>query len=305
MTTSTPDLQDLLGPGQESIADAYLEELQQGSESQDGGHPLDQALADMQGDGQQGEQLLAGKFKSPQELEKAYLEAQKLISQRGQQSTVRDSLTADEQPELSPEQYTPELGKQLYGDTVGTAIEAAQINPLEMAQKVYAGEDVSSYVDALVEKGGLPRDLVDTYLDGVRPAPAAQPAPSGQLSDADVAEIKAAVGGDQEFARISQWAVSNLSPQDLADYNAAVDSGNKEAARFALKAMKSMAQVGAAREPELIGGGTATRSDVFETSQQAIEALNKRSESGKRLYEVDPKYRAWYDKTMARSNPFG
>jgi hypothetical protein len=300
MTTSTPDLQDLLGPGQESIADSYLEELQQGDAQQDEGHPLDQAIADMQGEPQQGEQLLAGKFKSPQELEKAYLEAQKLISQRGQQAPEPDT-----QPELAPEQYTPELGKQLYGDTVSTAIEAAQINPLEMAQKVYAGEDVSPYVDALVEKGGLPRELVQTYLDGVRPAPAAQPAPAGQLSDVDVAEIKAAVGGDQEFARISQWAVSNLSSQDLADYNAAVDSGNKEAARFALKAMKSMAQGGAAREPELIGGGAAARSDVFESSQQAIDALNKRNEGGKRLYEVDPKYRAWYDKTMARSNPFG
>jgi hypothetical protein len=188
---------------------------------------------------------------------------------------------------------------------VSSAIEAAAINPLEMAEKVYAGQDVSSYVDALVEKGGLPRDLVQTYLDGVRPAAVAPAPAAGQLSEADVAEIKAAVGGDQEFARISQWAVGNLGPQDLADYNAAVDSGNKEAARFALRAMKSMAQGGTASEPQLIGGGTAARSDVFESGQQAIDALNKRNESGKRLYEADPKYRAWYEKTMARSNPFG
>lgn len=297
MTTSTPDLQELLAPGQESIANEFLEELEQGQSEQDAPHPLDHALADMQGD--QSEQLLAGKFKNTEELEKAYLEAQKLISQRGQQPP------ADEPASPAPEQYTPELGKQLYGDMVSSAIEAAEINPLEMAQKVYAGQDVSLYVDALVKKGGLPRDLVQTYLDGVKPAAAQEPALSGQLSEGDVAEIKAAVGGDQEFARISQWAVSNLAPQDLADYNAAVDSGNKEATRFALKAMKSMAQGGTASEPQLIGGGTAARSDVFESSQQAIDAINKRNESGKRLYEADPKYRAWYEKTMARSNPFG
>ena len=254
-------------------------------------------MEDMQGE--QPEQLLAGKFKTPQELEKAYLEAQKLIGQRGQQPP------ADEPAGPTPEQYTPELGKQLYGDTVSSAIEAAAINPLEMAEKVYAGQDVSSYVDALVEKGGLPRDLVQTYLEGVRPAAVAPAPAAGQLSEADVAEIKAAVGGDQEFARISQWAVGNLGPQDLADYNAAVDSGNKEAARFALRAIKSMAQGVTASEPQLIGGVTAARSDVFDSSQQAIDALNKRNEGGKRLYEVDPKYRAWYEKTMARSNPFG
>jgi len=54
----------------------------------------------------------------------------------------------------TPDQYTPELGKQLYGDTVAGAIEAAQINPLAMAQKVYAGQDASSDIDALVEKDG-------------------------------------------------------------------------------------------------------------------------------------------------------
>jgi hypothetical protein len=297
MTTSTPDLQELLAPGQESIANEFLEELEQGQGQPSEPHPLDHALEDMQGE--QPEQLLAGKFKSPQELEKAYLEAQKLIGQRGQQPPTEEPASP------APEQYTPELGKQLYGDTVSSAIEAAEINPLEMAEKVYAGQDVSSYVDALVEKGGLPRDLVQTYLDGVRPAAVAPAPAAGQLSEADVAEIKAAVGGDQEFARISQWAVGNLGPQDLADYNAAVDSGNKEAARFALRAMRSMAQGGTASEPQLIGGGTAARSDVFESGQQAIDALNKRNESGKRLYEADPKYRSWYEKTMARSNPFG
>lgn len=297
MTTSTPDLQELLAPGQESIANEFLEELEQGQGQPSEPHPLDHALEGMQGE--QPEQLLAGKFKTPQELEKAYLEAQKLIGQRGQQPP------ADEPAGPTPEQYTPELGKQLYGDTVSSAIEAAAINPLEMAEKVYAGQDVSSYVDALVEKGGLPRDLVQTYLEGVRPAAVAPAPAAGQLSEADVAEIKAAVGGDQEFARISQWAVGNLGPQDLADYNAVVDSGNKEAARFALRAIKSMAQGGTASEPQLIGGGTAARSDVFDSSQQAIDALNKRNEGGKRLYEVDPKYRAWYEKTMARSNPFG
>ena len=297
MTTSTPDLQELLAPWQESIANEFLEELEQGQGQPSEPHPLDHALEGMQGE--QPEQLLAGKFKTPQELEKAYLEAQKLIGQRGQQPPTEEPASP------APEQYTPELGKQLYGDTVSSAIEAAEINPLEMAEKVYAGQDVSSYVDALVEKDGLHRDLVQTYLDGVRPAATPAPAAAGQLSEADVAEIKAAVGGDQEFARISQWAVGNLGPQDLADYNAAVDSGNKEAARFALRAMKSMAQGGTASEPQLIGGGTAARSDVFESGQQAIDALNKRNESGKRLYEADPKYRAWYEKTMARSNPFG
>ena len=113
------------------------------------------------------------------------------------------------------------------------------------------------------------------------------------------------LGGEQEFQQLSQWAVANLSAEDLADYNAAVDSGNKAVARFALKQLQvraSMQQQGS--EPELIGGGKPVMADVFESDQQAIEAMRKTNSKGQRLYNVDPKYRAWYEKTLQRSNVF-
>lgn len=289
--TPTPELQTMLAPGQEDMIDGFLEELEQ-----------EQAqLAEPQQEEEQ--QLLAGKFKSVEDLEKAYQEAQRLISQRGQKGPEPE----ESEPELTPAQYTPELGKQLYGDTVATAIEAAAINPLEMAEKVYAGEDVSSYVDALVDKGGLPRGVVETYLQGISPAkanPPGSPDSSTQgLTDADVVELKAMVGGEQQFQQLSQWAISNLDPQELADYNAAVDSGSKAAARFAIKQLQVRA-AGSGQEPKLFGGGSAIKADVFENDQQAVDARSKRDKGGKFLYETDPKYRQWYDKTLARSNVF-
>ena len=188
---------------------------------------------------------------------------------------------------------------------MATAIEAAEINPLEMAQKVEAGEDVSAYVDALVEKGGLPREVVQTYLDGVKPQqPPATDGQAAALSDADVAELKAVVGGEEQFQQLSQWAKANFDQEELADYNAAVNSG-KAAARFALKQLQARASATSGdgpKEPQLIGGGTAVKTDVCETQQQAIEAMRKTNSQGKRLYNSDPKYRAWYEKTLARSN---
>lgn len=295
--TQTPELESLVAPGQENEIDQFLEELEQEQA---------QLNADPGEAGQ--ESLLAGKFKNTEELERAYLEAQKLISQRGQQPADKDSLPVEEQPQLTPDQYTPELGKQLYGDTVASAIELAEINPLEMAEKVYAGQDVSSYVNALVEKGGLPRGVVETYLQGVAPrkgnVPAQPDGSAGELSDADVTELKSMVGGEQQFQQLSQWAIDNLDAQELADYNAAVDSGNKAAARFALKQLQVRAASSTGQEPKLIGGGTAVKADVFETDQQAVDARAKRGKDGRFLYEADPKYRQWYDKTLARSNVF-
>lgn len=289
-TPTSPALQDMVAPGQESAIDQFLQELEEEQQQLAG--------AEGQGEDQAGETLLAGKFKSTEELEKAYLEAQKLIGQRGQQPPE----PAASEPQLTPEAYTPEIGKQLYGDTVATAIEAAAINPLEMAQKALAGEDVTSYVDALVEKGGLPRELVETYLQGVKPAAAPTQQQSSGLTEADAAELKAMVGGDEQFQQLSQWAVSNLEPQELADYNAAVDSGNKAAARFALRQLQVRAS--GSSEPKLISGGGAVKTDVFESDQQAVDARSKRDQNGRFLYEADPKYRQWYDKTLSRSNVF-
>lgn len=296
--TPTADIQNMIAPGQEGVVDQFFEDLQQQNAA------IAEAEAAQQGE-QEEPQLLAGKFKSTEDLEKAYQELQRKLGQRGQDPAAEDSSVADEPAGPTPEQYTPELGKQLYGDTVATAIEAAEINPLEMAQKVQAGEDVSAYVDALVEKGGLPREVVQTYLDGVKPQqPPAAAAQAAALSDADVAELKAVVGGEEQFQQLSQWAMANFDKEELADYNAAVNS-SKAAARFALKQLQARASATSSeglKEPQLIGGGTPVKTDVFETQQQAIEAMRKTNSQGKRLYNSDPKYRAWYEKTLARSN---
>jgi hypothetical protein len=172
-----------------------------------------------------------------------------------------------------------------------------------MAEKVYAGLDVSSYVDELVNQGGLPREVVETYLQGVKPAAAPAQQQSSGLTEADAAELKAMVGGDQQFQQLSQWAMANLEPQELADYNAAVDSGTKAAARFALKQLQVRASSGGG-EPKLISGGGAVKTDVFDSDQQAVDARSKRDANGRFLYETDPKYRQWYDKTLSRSNVF-
>jgi len=59
---------------------------------------------------QSGEALLAGKYKSPQELEKAYLEAQKKISEYGQKAKVADTLY--EKYGVTPEQLQANIAQQ-------------------------------------------------------------------------------------------------------------------------------------------------------------------------------------------------
>ena len=102
--TTTPEtreeLQALVGPGQQDVFDQFLEEIEQ-------------QQADIDAAEQQQEEpenkLLAGKFKSTEDLEKAYLEAQKLISQRGQKAAEPEAPTP-----LSREQAAEHYGDAPY-----------------------------------------------------------------------------------------------------------------------------------------------------------------------------------------------
>lgn len=284
---ATDDLKALIGPGQQDLFDEFVQEVEQ--------QQAEIAAAEQQAQGHDEQQLLAGKFKSTEELEKAYLEAQKLISQRGQQSQSQT-----EEAPLSREQA---IG--YYGESIVTAAEEAGIDLGAWDKAVKRGDDTAELRQKLSAQTGIPAQLIEQYEAAFRPGannPETPDSSAQGLTDSDVSELKALVGGDEEFDRLSQWAVANLDAAELAEYNAAVDSGNKSAVRFALRSLQLRASQGQAGEPELIGGGKPIKAEVFESQQQAIEAMRKTNSKGQNLYRVDPKYREWFDRTMARSN---
>jgi hypothetical protein len=250
-----------------------------------------------------GEKLL-GKFESPEQLAKAYQELERKLGQKAEQAAPPEA------PAAPPEEYTPERGVEVYGETVATAIEAAEINPFEMAAKLEAGEDVAPYVNALVEKGGLPRALVETYLAGVKPqAPAAAAAAEAvSLNDNPeaVAALRQSVGGDAAFEQLSRWAAVNLNAAEKADYQAAVDSGNVLAAQWALRAMQARA-TGIKPEPDFLGGGAQTSepADVYESRSDWQKERYAKDDNGSELYARDESYQRRVDAKHQRSKRAG
>lgn len=294
MSTTTEALQAMVGPGQQDVFDEFLAEIAEQDQQIDAAERTaiddDDATDD---DGQP--KLLAGKFRSAEELEKAYLEAQKLIGQRGQQRS-------EEKAPAEPAPLSREQAIEHYGDSIVTAAEEAGIDLGAWDQAVRRGDDTAELRQKLSQQTGIPTQLIEQYEAACRPQQKTADGGTQGLTDADVVEIKAAVGGEEEFARLSQWAATNLQPAELSAYNQAVDAGNRQAVQAFLWGMQARANGSATtREPELIGGGRPPQASRFETQEQALEAMRKTNDNGKRLYNVDPKYRAWYEKTLARS----
>ncbi len=265
LTTPEGEKGGMVGPGQENIVEEFAKEQEQLQE----------------------EEAILGKFKSPQDLAKAYAELQRKM---GQQS-AEPAAEAQAEPEATEESgYSADQASEIYGKEAVGALAAKGVDLAELMWNADQGADISEHYDTLAETFKVPRQVVENY---VSKAQSASSAGEAGLSDADATELLQSVGGQENFDQLSGWAKSNLPAEELASYNAVVDSGNKEAISWALKAMQAR-QVApeSVVEPQLYGGGVATETKVvFESQQQVLDAMNKRNDRGQRLYDVDEAYR--------------
>lgn len=263
----------MVAPGQEALLDEFVAEQEQ-----------------------EEQQRILGKFNSPEELAKAYQELEKKLGQPKQ---------TDPAEAPSPVQgYTAEQAVQTYGQEAVEALAGKGLNLAEVMWQADQGQDISSHYDSLAEAFNVPRQLVEAYVTKTQAPPAAA-ADSPVLSEQDAAQLKAMVGGDDGFQQLSAWAQQNLDPAELADYNAVVDGGNKQAISWALKAIQAKASGPAApAEPKLISGGRPPAVEKFESKQQVLDAMSKRNEKGQKLYEVDDAYRQKVRELLARSDVF-
>jgi len=256
----------MVGPGQEGIVEEFAKEQEQLQE----------------------EEAILGKFKSPQDLAKAYAELQRKM---GQQSSVKASPEPEAVTEATETSgYSADQASEVYGKEAVGALAEQGVNLAELMWNADQGADISEHYDTLAETFKVPRQVVENYVSKAQSAPSTGEA---GLSDADATELLQSVGGQDNFDQLSGWAKTNLPEQELASYNAVVDSGNKEAISWALKAMQArQAAPDAVVEPQLYGGGAPTDTVVrFESQQQVLDAMNKRNDRGQRLYDVDEAYR--------------
>ena len=203
MTSS--DLANLVAPGQEELLEGIAQEI----EAEDKGETNETPEQAME-EGEESEELIGGKFKNQDELLKAYQELERKKGESTEES-------AEEGWNYKADDYTPELSKQVYGDQLTEVYEATGVNPFEMAEAVYAGKDVTQYVDKLAE-GGIPKDIMLTYLSGISETanPSQTTTESVELSDADSKAITDSIGGEANFAELGKWMETNLSAAELA-----------------------------------------------------------------------------------------
>ena len=244
--------------------------------------------------------LLAGKYKKAEELEKAYLELQK---KQGEPSTEEPQTETTEEPEL--QFYTDDgsvnydTAKEVYGEQLSDTFQKAEIDPFEM--NTYFQENNGTLSDDMygkLEQAGLSKNLVDSYLEGVRQQTGMQQqAQAPILSDAEVNEVHNIAGGKDGYEQLMNWASDNMSDADAKSFDEVIETGNKAAVTFAVKALMGQYEDAVGRDSNLVQGKAADNSgDVYRSMAEVVRDMNNPE------YDRDPAVRADVQRKLERSN---
>ena len=214
------------------------------------------------------EGLLAGKYNSPQELEKAYLELQ---SKLGQNETANEEEGEADDSELSEE--TPENSPAY--DLI-----------MQASEEYYGNENTlsSETIEKFSEMSST--DLVNAYIQSIKNNPAAQQQQEVDIPDAQVNQIQNSVGGEKQYTNIVSWAANNLPEKQVLAYDNLVASGNVEAINLALAGLKAQYDNAFGSEGRTLQGRAPRNSDgIFKSQAELISAMNDPR------YETDEAYR--------------
>ena len=217
------------------------------------------------------EQLLAGKYKSTEDLEAAYLSLQKKL---GQEEEVDYESTDEgyEEEEEGDEEVSP------------YAPATSLIN--EASEEYYANEGTLS--EETIEKFSemSSQDLVNAYLEIQANNPQANPQ-GIEMSDAQVNSVMNAAGGEANYNRVVEWAASNLDNRSIDAFDSVVDSGNPAAINIAFAGLKSRYEEANGYEGRMLSGKAASSGgDLYRSQAELVAAMSDPR------YDSDPAYRA-------------
>jgi len=230
------------------------------------------------------EQLLAGKYKNAEDLEKAYVELQKKLGDKGDET----SETTGDTDAVDGEE-TSEEAKETTEDSPAVTL----IN--EANEEFYANGNKLSAETIEKFSSMSSQDLVNAYMEIQKNSP--QPTQAAELSDSEVNVIKNSVGGDAEYKKIVGWAGENLDDTSINAFDDIVEGGNKAAIQLALNGLKAQYETANGYEGRMLTGKAPQNSgDVFRSQAEVVAAMTDAR------YENDPAYRQDLIEKLDRSN---
>ena len=208
---------------------------------------------------------LPEKFKSPEDMSKAYSELEKKLGQSPEEASEEPEQV--EEKAEDKEEQSEENSSEAY-QAVAEASKEFFENDGQLSEETYN----------TLEKAGLPRDLVDSYAAGQQ-----------ALQQSEEGQIKSVAQGNYEA--MAEWANENLPQEEVDAFDEAVTGGTVSQAKLAVQGLYARYQNDVGAKPKLTQGGVNGVSTMpFRSMQELARAQSDpRYKSGDKAYheEID------------------
>ena len=253
---------------------------------------------------QEQEELLAGKYKNAEELEKAYMELQQRLG-RGDEDDSGEAEVEEEAEEPTESDYERydddgyvnfDAVAEAYGDNLADVFSENGIDPWAMNDHFYENEGTLTpeMYDELNE-AGFSDETIDAYLGGLRNQLGYDDA-EATLPESSISDIKNIAGGEQGYADVVQWASENLPEADIEAFDEVINTANEAAVRFAVKALVGQYEDAVGRTPELVTGKQSSTGQAYRSMAEVVRDMSDPR------YDNDDAYRMDVMRKLERSN---
>jgi len=213
------------------------------------------------------DQRLAGKYKNAEELEAAYLELQKKLGSSNKEETTE-----------SPEEETTEEAEENPSDS-------------SLFDRLWNESSGDFSEDTLKElSSSKPEDLAKMYLDY-------RSKNTKVITEDTAKQLMNSVGGDKAYTDMMQWASESLNESEISMYDSVMDSGDANAAYFAMQALSYKYNDSVGVDGNLLQGkASANTNKGFKSQAEVVSAMQDPR------YDRDPAYRQEVMAKLERSN---
>ena len=191
--------------------------------------------------------LYAGKFKTVEDLVGSYKELEGKLGAidqtREEPEGVAEEQTEKQETETNDSDFNAE---EYYGDGLASVLEEVGIDPQDISNRFAENDEINEDDYSKLSEAGFSRQIVDTYLDGLRNA--------GMAGEVDAQGIKDSVGGDESYGQMVSWAIENLPADEVQAFNKLTDTGDGPAIKLAVQGIYSQYNNAMGVEPNLYSG---------------------------------------------------
>ena len=243
---------------------------------------------------------ILGKFNSVEDLAASYKE---LEGKLGDVAKTKEEPVAEEVVEYQEDgSVNYDLARQQYGEKLGELFEQSEIDPFAINKHYQENNGtITEEHYKQLEQTGLPRNLIDSYLNGLQPREGTQPAADPSFPEYE--DIVGIAGGEEKYLEMLQWMDGNIPKEELQEFDKIVDAEKRNIPQVTLAVQKMFTRYRNAMgvEPKLISGQTSSspNTKVFRSNAEVVAAMRDPR------YKTDIAFQHEVQRRLAESNVFG